>query len=91
MKKFLAVFDGYKMSPSTIDYAIQVTKLAEAHLVGIFLNEFIYHSYNVYEVMTTYKDYEEELKKLNAKDEEKREKAALKFQRICENQRIRFS
>ena len=63
MKKFLAVFDGYKMSPSTIDYAIQVTKLAEAHLVGIFLNEFIYHSYNVYEVMTTYKDYEEELKK----------------------------
>lgn len=68
------------MSPSTIDYAIQVTKLAEAHLVGIFLNEFIYHSYHVYEVMTTYKDYEVELKKLDTKDEEKREKAALKFQ-----------
>jgi hypothetical protein len=38
MKKFLAVFDGYKMSLSTLDYAIQLTKLAEAHLVGIFLN-----------------------------------------------------
>jgi nucleotide-binding universal stress UspA family protein len=91
MKKFLAVFDGYKMSESTIEYAIQLTKLSEAHLVGIFLNEFIYHTYNVYEVMTTYKDYEEVLKKLDAKDEEKREKAALEFQRICEKEGIRFS
>jgi nucleotide-binding universal stress UspA family protein len=91
MKKFLAVFDGYKMSLSTLDYAIQLTKLAEAHLVGIFLNEFIYHSYNVYEVITTYKDYEEVLKKLDAKDEEKREKAALEFQRTCEKEGVQFS
>ena len=91
MKKFLAVFDGYKMSASTMEYAIQLTKLADAHLVGVFLNEFIYHSYSAYEVMTTYKDYEEVLKKLNAKDEEKREKAALEFQNTCEKEGIRFS
>ena len=91
MKKFLAVFDGYKMSLSTLEYAIQLTKLADAHLVGVFLNEFIYHSYSVYEAMTTYKDYEEVLKKLDAKDEEKREKAALEFQRICEKEGIHFS
>lgn len=91
MKKFLAVFDGYKVSASTLEYAIQLTKSAEAHLVGIFLNEFIYHNYSVYEVITTYKDYEEVLKKLDAKDEEKREKAALEFQRICEKEGIRFS
>lgn len=91
MKKFLAVFDGYKVSASTLEYAIQLTKSAEAHLVGIFLNEFIYHNYSVYEVITTYKDYEEVLKKLDAKDEEKRGKAALEFQRICEKEGIRFS
>ena len=91
MKKFLAVFDGYKMSSSTLEYAIQLTKLADAHLVGVFLNEFIYHSYSVYEAMTTYKDYEEVLKKLDAKDEEKREKAALEFQRICAKEGIHFS
>lgn len=91
MKKFLAVFDGYKMSSSTLEYAIQLTKLADAHLVGVFLNEFIYHSYSVYEAMTTYKDYEEVLKKLDAKDEEKREKAALEFQRICEKEGVHFS
>ena len=91
MKKFLAVFDGYKMSASTVEYAIQLAKLAEAHLVGVFLNEFIYHSYSVYEVMTNYKDYKEVLKKLEAKDEEKRDKAALEFQRICEKAGIHFS
>lgn len=79
------------MSESTLKYAIQLAKLADAHLVGVFLNEFIYHSYSVYEVMTTYKDYEDLLKKLAAKDEEKREKAALEFQRICEKEDIHFS
>ena len=38
--------------------------------------------------MTTYKDYEKELKKLNAKDEEKRQKAALEFQRVCEKEGV---
>jgi hypothetical protein len=91
MKKFLAVFDGYNMSASTMEYAIQVTKLADAHLVGVFLNEFIYHSYSAYEVMTTYKNYEEVLKELDAKDAKKREEAALEFQKTCEKERIRFS
>jgi hypothetical protein len=91
MKKFLAVFDGYKMSASTMEYAIQLTKLADAHLVGVFLNEFIYHSYSAYEVMTTYKNYEEVLKQLDARDAEKREEAALEFQKLCETKGIRFS
>lgn len=91
MKKFLAVFDGYKMSKGTMEYAIQLTKLTDAHLVGVFLNEFIYHSYSVYEVMTTYQDSEKILKKLDAVDEEKREKAALEFQSACEKEGIRFS
>lgn len=91
MKKFLAVFDGYKMSESSVRYAIQLTKSVNAHLVGIFLDEFIYHSYSVYEVMTTYKDYEEVLEKLDARDAKKREEAALEFQRICEKAGVQFS
>jgi nucleotide-binding universal stress UspA family protein len=91
MKKFLAVFDGYKMSESTMKYAIQLTKLTGAHLIGVFLNEFIYHSYSAYEVMTTYKNYDEVLKELDAKDVQKREEAALEFQKTCEKEGIRFS
>lgn len=91
MKKFLAVFDGYKLSASTMEYAIQLTKLADAQLVGVFLNEFIYHSYSAYEIMTTYKNYQEVLKQLDAKDAKKREEAALEFQKLCEKEGIRFS
>lgn len=91
MKKFLAVFDGYKMCASTLEYAIQLTKSTGAHLSGVFLNEFFYHTYSAYDVMITYKDYQEVLKKLDAKDEEKRGKAALEFQRICEKEGVQFS
>lgn len=91
MKKFLAVFDGYKMSQSTLDYAIQLTKSAEAHLTGIFLDEFIYHSYNVQEIVSSKRDYEKVLEKLNKLDEEKREQAALHFKSVCEEEGIPFN
>ncbi|HSQ43971.1 MAG TPA: hypothetical protein VLM16_03180, partial [Ginsengibacter sp.] len=57
MKKFLAVFDGYKMSNSTLNYAIQISHVVNAHLVGVFLDEFIYRNYNVVNVMKTNEDY----------------------------------
>ena len=91
MKIFLAVFDGYKMSKSTSDYAIQLTQSANAHLVGVFLDEFIYRSYNVVKVMKTYEDYETVMKDLDAKDKKKRDAAAIQFQRNCEKAKINFS
>jgi len=91
MKKFLAVFDGYKMIKSTLDYAIQLTQVANAHLVGVFLDEFIYRSYNVVKVMKTYENYEEKMKELDAKDKKKRDDAALQFQKACSKAGIHFS
>lgn len=91
MKKFLAVFDGYKMSKSTVDYAIQLTKAVDAHLVGVFLDEFIYRSYNVYKVVTGYDNYEKVMKTLDAKDKNKRDAAALQFQKACGKAGIHFS
>ena len=91
MKKFLAVFDGYKMSKSTLDYAIQLTQTAHASLVGVFLVEFIYRSYSAYKVMTTYKDYDKLIKEFDEKDKKKRDAAALQFQKACEKSKITFS
>jgi len=91
MKKFLAVFDGFNMSKSTLDYAIQVTQAANAHLVGVFLDEFTYRSYNVIKVMKTYKNYEEKIKELDTKDKKKRDDAAQQFQKACSNAGICFS
>jgi hypothetical protein len=91
MKKFLAVFVGYKMSKSTLDYAIQLTKAANAHLVGVFLDEFIYRSYSVYKVMTSEKDAESIIKNLDEKDAKKREEASQYFQKTCGKAGIQFS
>lgn len=83
MLNILAVFDGYKISKSTMDYAIQITKTLKAHLVGCFLDEFIYRSYNVYQVMTANKNYEAVMKELDEKDKKKRNEAVQFFQKAC--------
>lgn len=91
MKKFLAVFDGFKMSASTLDYAIQLARAANAHLVGVFLDEFTYRSYSVTGVVKTYKDYESALKILDEKDKKKRDAAANSFRKACGEAGIKFS
>ena len=91
MKKFIAVFDGFNMSKSTLSYAIQLTQIADAHLVGVFLDEFIYRSYNVVKVMKTHSDYEKVMKELDAKDKKRRDEAAIQFEKACGKAGIRFS
>jgi nucleotide-binding universal stress UspA family protein len=91
MKKFLAVFDGYKMSVSTLQYATELAKLEEAHLIGVFLDEFIYHSYSVYKVMTTEKNAEKALERLDEKDKKLRDESVLQFEKACDKAGIHFS
>ena len=79
------------MSKSTLDYAIQLTQMANAHLVGVFLDEFIYRSYSAYKVMTTYKNYDDVIKGFDEKDKKKRDEAVLQFQKACEKAKIKFS
>ncbi|MEO9021370.1 MAG: universal stress protein [Ginsengibacter sp.] len=82
-KKFLAVFDGFKFSQSTMDYAIQFTKDSDAFLVGVFLDESIYRSYDASKIITSYKSDEQILKELDAKDKEKRDDTVKQFERAC--------
>ena len=91
MKKFIAVFDGFKMSESALEYAIQLSKLANAHLVGVFIEDFLYHSYNIYHVLETSEKAKELIKELNKEDQKKRDEVALKFQKACEKANLNFS
>ena len=91
MKKFLAVFDGYNLSKSTLNYAINLAQVADAHLVGVFLEEFNYRSYNVIKVMKTNTNYEKVMKELDAKDKLKRDEAAKLFEKECSKAGIHFS
>ena len=83
MKRIVAVFDGLKFSESTCQYAIRIAKQCSAHLVGAFLDEPSYHSYNIYElvyddgIMTT------KQRRLNKKDEKTRAAAITRFEQAC--------
>lgn len=91
MKKFLAVIDGFKISKSTIDYSIQLAQAAQAHLIGVFLDDSIYRSFSAYKVMTTHKDFEKVISGLDEKDKKKRDAAVLQFQKACEKSKINYS
>lgn len=90
-KKVLAVFDGYKFSKSTLDYAIQFTKEANAFLVGIFLDDSIYRSYSLLKVMKANKNAEKLMGELDAKDQEKRDVAVKQFERACAQAGIQYT
>lgn len=91
MKKFIAVFDGYKISKSTLAYAQELAYTANAHLVGVFLDEIIYRSYSISKVYKKYEKPEEVIKQLDEKDKKKRDEAVRQFEQSCGKAKINFS
>lgn len=92
MKKILAVFDGYHVSKSTLAYAEEVAYTTNTHLVGCFLDEYIYRSYSVPEVYKQYKKNPERvIKQLDEADNKKRDEAVRKFEESCSKAKISFS
>lgn len=91
MKKYLAVFDSYKFSKSTLDYAIQLAQLTNAQLTGVFLDEFIYYSYDWNKIYKTSENPELTIKELELKDKQKRDNAVKFFQQVCSKAKIHFN
>lgn len=91
MKKFLAVFDVFRMSASTMDYAIQVTKKADGHLVGVFLDESVFYGFNRAEEINLNKDLERAIKHLNKDEAKKRAEVNSLFKERCDKAGISYS
>lgn len=91
MKKFLAVFDGYKISKSTMAYAQELAYTADAHLVGVFLDELFYQAYNITKILKNYDKPEEIIRQLDEKDKKKREDTVRIFEQSCAKAKINFS
>ncbi|HVU57947.1 MAG TPA: universal stress protein [Puia sp.] len=70
MKKIIAAFDGLNFSESTLEEAVKLAKQHDAHLVGVFLQEFTARGFVVYEALMgqagSQKDLFEELEKEDA-------------------------
>lgn len=91
MEKIIAAIDGLKFSESTRDYAISLAKKANAHLVGIFLDDFTYNSYKIYDLIAKDGVSETRLKKFRQKDAATRKKSAENFVTACRDAGITYS
>lgn len=93
MKKFIAAFDSLKFSNSTRDYAIQLAKENDAHLVGVFLEDFTRHGYKIYDVISGRGGgvVGSEKKKLDKKDNKTKAAVLSVFENKCKEQGITYS
>ncbi|MBC7424298.1 MAG: universal stress protein [Ferruginibacter sp.] len=86
MKKIIAAFDGLKYAESTSDYAIAIAKQTSTHLVGVFLNDSLYTSYKIYDLVAKDGVSQEALHTLQAKDKVIRAAASANFEETCKQQ-----
>ncbi len=91
MKKIIVAFDGLKFSESTKDYAIYLAKRINAHLVGVFLDDFTYHSYSFPDVVGFGNKWEEKIDDINAEDEERRKRSVYLFEDACQAAGLHYS
>ncbi len=92
MKKIIAAIDGLKYSDSTTQYAAHLAKQSGAHLVGIFLDDFTYHSYKIYDLIAASEGVSEEKRDmLEEKDKELRQQAVADFEEACRSADLQYS
>ena len=91
MKKIIAAFDGLKYSEVTTEYAISIAQKTKAHLVGIFLDDMIYHSFRFSDVIENNAVSDKKLWEWNEKDKATRKHAINLFTKACETAAIEFS
>jgi nucleotide-binding universal stress UspA family protein len=92
MKKFLAAFDGLDFTESTMSYAIFMAKNSNAHLVGVFLEDFTRHGYSISDVsMYEGASFDSRLHELDEQDRETREKSISTFEEACQNAGLNYT
>lgn len=92
MRKFIAAFDGLNFSESTLEYAVELTRKTKAHLVGVFLDDFIRRSYSVAEIVNYEgEDLDRHLNELNDKDKEIRDESVEVFEKACQGAGLNYT
>jgi nucleotide-binding universal stress UspA family protein len=92
MKKFIVAFDGLNFNECTMSYAIFFARYCNAHLVGVFLEDFSRHSYTIADI-TKYEGshFDSHMQELNEKDKVEREESIELFENACQNTGINYS
>lgn len=91
MKKIIAAFDGLRYAKSTEQAALYLARKTGAHLVGVFLDDPTYTSYNIYEAIKKEGLSDPTLRKLEEKDKMTRAKAAQLFIKTFEEAGVEYT
>jgi nucleotide-binding universal stress UspA family protein len=91
MKKIIAAFDGLKYAAGTAQYALQLAKLTNTHIVGVFPDDLTYTSYMIHELVVRKGVTASQLKKYEEKDAAARKSAADKFEKACKEEGVEFT
>ncbi len=91
MIKFSVAIDGLKYSESAVQYVALLSREAQAHLVGIFLDDFSYHSYQVSDFMKKKGMSEKKMIAFENKDQATREKVVNNFEEVCKKFHLNYS
>jgi nucleotide-binding universal stress UspA family protein len=91
MKKIIAAIDGLKYSESAVQYAIEIAKQNDAYLVAVFLDDFTYHSYKIFELLDDDGVSTERKAWFEKKDGEKRHESVERFSEGCRQAGVQCS
>lgn len=91
MKRIIAAFDGLNYSTATRDYSIELAGLSNAYLTGVFLDDFTYTSFKIYDLIVKDGVSEKRLKKYKASDSHKRTQSSIDFEVACRKAGLKFN
>jgi hypothetical protein len=91
MNKIIVVIDGLKYSASATKYAVHLTRQCRAHLVAVFLEDFTYHSYKMYELAGNERSTEVAWAIRERVDKEVRERSVEQFKAQCQASEVPYT
>jgi nucleotide-binding universal stress UspA family protein len=91
MKKISAVFDGLKFADGTLAYAIELAKSSKALLAGVFLEPFLYNSYELTELIGSQGISQVKMNNLLKKDRAIRARSAGIFEKACKKAKLSYT
>ncbi|RYY60505.1 MAG: universal stress protein [Chitinophagaceae bacterium] len=91
MRKIIAAIDGLRPSTSTRDFAIELASKTKSLLVAVFLDDFGYNSYRIYDLISEESvNITVQQEKLELKDAKTRSAAVADFEKACKTAGIDY-
>lgn len=92
MNKIIATFDGFEFSESTLKHTLSFAKQAHAYLVGVFLDDLMYHTYKFADLVDDEGGVsDKKIQYYKDQDEDVRMHSVQLFQEACEKEGVNFT